>query len=206
LTKRRDEKRGSTSRQLERLARLIDGGRAIVQEDQKQIRQDVKDIRAIDATLDAVDGSARQRLARFRQVEAEYQADPRPFRQHAAKMMRNWERGLFAGGNRLTELQDNLNLERWFRTPKSHERRIHGHAHAGVRIVREGPTLLLALDAHLTHPQPFTQADLRPYRDAAPPPDQVAALRRHAIMRRARSRNERRRLLSELEQRLRACV
>jgi hypothetical protein len=30
---------------------------------------------------------------------------------------------------------DNLALERAFRLPKGHERRIHGHAHAGVRIV-----------------------------------------------------------------------
>ena len=166
----------------------------------------MKDIRAIDATLDAVNGSARQRLARFKRIETEYEADLKPIRQHAAKMMRNWERGLFAGGNCLTELQDNLDLERWFRNPKSHERRIHGHAHAGARIVREGPTLLLALDAHLTHPDPFTEAELRPYRDAVLPPDQIAALRRHNIMRRARSIKGRRRLLSELERRLRSAV
>jgi len=166
----------------------------------------VKEIRAIDATLDVVNGSARQRLGRFRQIHVAYKADPKPFRQHARKMMQSWERGLFAGGDRVTELQDNLDLERWFRTPKGHERRIHGHAHAGVRIVREGPTLLLALDAHVTHPAPFTEAELRPYRDAVPPPDQLAAIRRHNIMRRARSRKERQRLLTELEQRLRTCV
>ncbi len=77
----------------------------------------MKDIRAIDATLDAVDGSCPQRLAGFQKIQAEYQSDPEPFRQHAAKMMRNWEAGLFAGGDHLTELQDNLDLERWFRNP-----------------------------------------------------------------------------------------
>src|SRR4029453_9552291 len=30
--------------------------------------------------------------------------------------------------------QDNLDLERWFRQPKGHERRIHGHRHVGVRL------------------------------------------------------------------------
>ena len=29
----------------------------------------------------------------------------------------------------LEEIRDNLDLERWFRLPKSHERRIHGHRH-----------------------------------------------------------------------------
>jgi 2,3-bisphosphoglycerate-independent phosphoglycerate mutase len=38
-------------------------------------------------------------------------------------------------------------LERWFRLPKSHERRIHGRRHAGVRLVQTGATLVPALDA-----------------------------------------------------------
>lgn len=66
-------------------------------------------------------------------------------------------------------LTDNLDLERWFRLPKSHQRRIHGRRHAGVRIVQEGPTLVHALDAHLTHPSPFTVEDLLPYRNARVP-------------------------------------
>ncbi len=97
--------------------------------------------------------------------------------------------------------QDNLDLERWFRNPKGHERRIHGHAHAGVRIVQEGPTLLLALDAHLEHPDPFALEDLRPYVDATAPPCQKAAIHRRKIMRRARSTKKRSVLLAELEAR-----
>jgi len=57
--------------------------------------------------------------------------------------------GLFVGHEAAELPQDNLDLERWFKQPKGHERRMHGHRHAGVRIVQEGPTLLLALDAHL---------------------------------------------------------
>jgi hypothetical protein len=49
--------------------------------------------------------------------------------------------GLFAGGDAWDQVQDNLDLERWSRLPKSHERRIHGRRHAGVRIVQEGPTM-----------------------------------------------------------------
>lgn len=118
-------------------------------------------------------------------------------------MMESWEPGLFVGGSRLTVLQDNLDLERFLRNPKSHERHIHGHAHAGARIVQEGPALILALDAHLAHPEPFTEAELRPYKDATPPACQLEAMRRRTIMRRARSKKQRRRLLVELEQRFR---
>jgi hypothetical protein len=166
----------------------------------------VKDLRTIDATLDAGAGSVVRRAARFRRIQAELRVDPTPFRRHLAKTMQSWEPGLFVGGARLTQIQDNLDLERWFRSPKSHERHIHGHAHAGVRIVREGPTLLLALDAHRAHPGPFTETELRPYRGATLPPDQIAALQRQRIMRRARSRKERRGLLRELERRVRASV
>ena len=99
--------------------------------------------------------------------------------------------------------QDNLDLERWFRLPKSHERRIHGHRHAGVRIVQEGPTLVHALDAHIAHPEPFTVDDLLPYRTAREPPSQKQAMDRRKIMRKARSPKKRPVLLAELERRYR---
>ena len=35
--------------------------------------------------------------------------------------------------------QDNLDLERWFKQLKGHERRIHGCQHAGVRSFRKAP-------------------------------------------------------------------
>src|SRR5262245_7155239 len=95
----------------------------------------------------------------------------------------------------------NRDLERWFRQPKGHERRIHGHRHAGVRIVQEGPTLLLALDAHLAHPGPFTGADLRPYRHCPAPACQRQALHRRTMMRQARATKQRPGLLAELERR-----
>ena len=74
-----------------------------------------------------------------------------PIRQPMATVMISFLAGLFVGEGKFEEIKDNLDLERWFRLPKSHERRIHGHRHAGVRIVQDGPTLVLALDAHLAH-------------------------------------------------------
>ena len=116
-------------------------------------------------------------------------------------MMRGFEPGLFVGGDEPDWPRDNLDLERWFRQPKGHERRIHGHRHAGVRIVQEGPTLLLALDAHLTHPEPFAVEDLRPYCKAQPPGHQLESIHRRKVMRKARSKKKRGTMLAELERR-----
>jgi hypothetical protein len=120
-----------------------------------------------------------------------------------AKTMKSFAPGLFVGGDDPDLPTDNYDLERWFRNPKSHERRIHGHRHAGVRIVQEGPTLLLALDAHLRRTDPFTQEELRPYAHAEPPSCQTHALHRRKIMRKARSKKTRAILLKHLEQRYR---
>src|SRR5262249_44555748 len=131
-----------------------------------------------------------RRKARYEQLQRQYESQGGEFHTHLGKVMQSFAAGLFVPvpakkGENLPS--DNLDIERWFRKPKGHERRIHGHKHAGVRIVVEGPTLLLALDAHEGHPQPFTAEDLLPYRDAVPPPDQVEAVQRHKLMRQARS-------------------
>ena len=55
-----------------------------------------------------------------------------------AKVMLSFVAGLFVGAGKFEEIKDNLDLERWFRLPKSHERRIHGHRHAGIRIAGSG--------------------------------------------------------------------
>ena len=115
--------------------------------------------------------------------------------------MRSFERGLFVGGDEPDLPRDDLDLERWFRQPKGHERRIHGHRHAGVRIVQEGPTMLLALDAHLTHPEPFGVEDLGPYSQAQAPGHQMESIHRRKVMRKARSKKKRGSLLTELERR-----
>ena len=112
--------------------------------------------------------------------------------------------GLFVGeGPRFAEIRDNLDLERWFRVPKSHERRIHGHRHAGVRIVQDRPTSVLARDAHAAQP-----GDSRGRSVALPhspnttlPTSGVGPSQDH--QRRARSRKKRPILLAELERRYR---
>ena len=133
-------------------------------------------------------GSATERQAQFTRLQEEFAGLAAPFYHHVAGVMASFAAGLFVGGDTLPCLQDNLDLERWFRKPKGHERRIHGHRHAGVRIVQEGPTLLLALDAHVTHPEPFIAHDLARYQDVSAPACQVEAIHRRKVMRTARSK------------------
>jgi hypothetical protein len=120
-----------------------------------------------------------------------------------AGLMHSFRAGLFVGADDLAAVQDNLDLERWFRVPKGHERRIPGHRHAGVRIVQEGATLVHALDAHIAHPEPFRVEDLLPYRSARAPECQRQAIHRRRMMRKARSKTQRPKLLAELERRYR---
>jgi hypothetical protein len=168
---------------------------------QKVIGQQVKEVANVAATLDIVNGSNAQRQKQFAVLQAEYQASEDWHQQHLGKMMASFGPGLFVGDDRVNWPQDNLDLERWFRQPKSHERRIHGHSHAGVRIVQEGPTLVLVLDAHLSQEGPFTAEELHPYRYSPAPNCQRTALHRRKIMRKARSKKQRGQLLKELERR-----
>jgi hypothetical protein len=119
------------------------------------------------------------------------------------QVMMSFLAGLFVGEGKFEQFSDNLDLERWFRLPKSHERRIHGHRHAGIRIVLEGPTLVHALDVHTAHPGPLGVAELLPYRAAREPACQTQALNRRKIMRKARSKKKRPLLLTDLERRYR---
>src|SRR5713101_2707257 len=183
---------GRAHTQLQRLAACIDHGVAEVQAAQHVVRQQVQEIERVAATLTCADSSATQRQAQFTRLQEEFAGLDTPFYHHVAGVMASFAAGLFVGGDTLPFLQDNVDLERWFRKPKGHERRIHGHRHAGVRIVQEGPTLLLALDAHVTHPEPFTAHDLARYQDVSAPACQVEALHRRKLMRAARSKkNER---------------
>jgi hypothetical protein len=172
-----------------------------VADDQQQVRAHVAEVREIAATLDPDGGSGAARRRRFDELQVRLAASGDPVRLQMAVVMAAFAVGLFAGADVADVPRDNLDLERWFRLPKGHERRIHGRRHAGVRIVQQGATLTLVLDAHRGHPEPFAASDLCPYRHAKPPPDEQAALQRRKVMRKARSKKKRPLLLAELEKR-----
>jgi hypothetical protein len=174
---------------------------AAVAEVRPEIQRQVADLRLIAETLDPQTGRVAQRRLRFEALQERFGSSAAPFHQQVSRLMASFAAGLFVGGNAVDIPWDNLDLERWFRLPKGHERRIHGHQHAGIRLVLEGPTLMLVLDAHREHEEPFTAEELHRYRHHPAPPDQEAALYRRRVMRRARSSKQRRALLQELEHR-----
>ena len=162
----------------------------------------MKKVQEVADTLDPAHGSLEQRHREFEQLQRRLSRQKTPISRHIAKLMLSFVAGLFVGPA-MDMPEDNLDLERWFRKPKNHERRIHGRRHAGVRLVQEGPTLVLTLDAHSHHPEPFAAEDLIPYRSAQPPPSQQSAVACRRIMRKARSSQKRAALLAELEDRYR---
>lgn len=177
----------------------IDKGRNLVVETQKQVAGYVATTREVDGLLKPAMGRCGKRKQLFGVLQRKLLADEDPICQQMGRVMASFKPGLFAGGDRGDWPSDNLDLERWFRLPKGHERRIHGRCHAGVRIVQEGATMMLALDAHRRHPRPFSEEDLRPYRDAEVPASQKEVIHRRKVMRAARSTKKRAGLLRRLE-------
>jgi hypothetical protein len=188
-------KPGPAHGQLEQLAGCIASGLSSVKAEQEEVRQQVEEIAKVEATLNQDSGTRAERRGRYEKLQREYQARGGEGDGHLARMMESWQPGLFLGPRaRKGEkgLEDNLELERWFRKPKRHERQIHGRRHAGVRIVQEGPTLVLVLDAHDAHPGPFAAEELLPFWPAEEPLEQQEALQRRKIMRQARSKKKKR--------------
>lgn len=194
---------GFAEEQLGRLAKCIQSGLEHVEKQQETIREYVALVGTVASTLDPQTGDSMDRQERFEELIDQFEKTDDPIRHQMGVVMASFLTGLFVGDGEYEGIRDNLELERWFRLPKGHERHIHGRRHAGVRIVVEGPTLVLALDAHAAHPEPFTVEDLLPYREAQEPPSQTQAMKRRTIMRRARSKKTRSTLLAELEQRYR---
>ena len=187
---------------MKRLAGCIDRGREVAREALTQVGHYVQDLRAVDGLLRPRDETTgEEREAQFISLWQEWEASVDPMHQQFAKVMSSFEPGLFVGGEGADVPADNVDLARWFKRPKGHERRIHGRRHAGVRLVQQGPTLMLALDAHVHHHGPCTVADLEPYRHSRVPASQQEAVERGKIMRQARSRKKRSVLLADLEKR-----
>jgi len=189
---------------MSRLAACIDKGLDLVKSQQETIRCHVETIQEVAATLDPSAKKSAQRQSDFDAILARLDGDSDPIHEQMAGLMQSFRVGLFAGEDTFDQIHDNLDLERWFRLPKGHERRIHGHRHAGVRIVQEGPTLVHALDAHHAHPEPFGVDDLLPYCSARAPACQRQAIHRRKVMRKARSKTKRPKLLADLERRYQA--
>jgi hypothetical protein len=188
---------------LRKLQDCIDRGLQEVASEQEPIKEYVKEVKRVEATLDPSKGNCEQRKRRFARLKRRLNNSGDAVRMQMAVVMVAFSAGLFAGPEVDEEIRDNLDLERWFRLPKGHERRIHGRKHAGVRLVQEGATLMPALDAHKDREEPFQAEELLDYKDAKPPQQEQEAMHRREVMRRARSKTQRPILLAELERRYR---
>ena len=102
-------------------------------------------IAEVAATLEPGTADVTERQERFEALIDRFEATEDPIRHGMATLMLSFLAGLFVGEEEYEAIRDNLDLERWFRLPKGHERRIHGHRHAGIRLVLEGATSVLAL-------------------------------------------------------------
>jgi hypothetical protein len=183
------------------LSVCIERGLKHVRAEQEAIHEYIADIKNIAATLEPENARWEERQEKFKTLIDRFRQTKDPIRLAMAKVMTSFQPGIFAGEDTFTEIRDNLDLERWFRLPKSHERKIHGRRHAGVRLVQDGPTLVMALDAHAAHPEPFGAADLIDYRGAQMPADQHISRHRRKTMRKGRSKKQRPLLLMDLERR-----
>ena len=106
------------------------------------IREYVAVIAEVAATLEPGTEDITEREEKFEALIDRFEATEDPIRHGMATVMLSFLAGLFVGEEEYEAIRDNLDLERWFRLPKSHERRIHGHRHAGIRLVLDGPTLV----------------------------------------------------------------
>ena len=160
------------------------------------------DLHAVDGRLRPSATATREaREARCIALQQAWEARADPVEPQCAKRRSGFALGLFVGDETAECPADNVDWERWCKGPKGHERRIQGQRPAGVRIVQQGPTLMLALDAPGHHDGPFTGGDLAPYGHARVPERQQQAVERGKIMRQARSRKTRSVLLADLEKR-----
>jgi hypothetical protein len=176
---------------LGKLQGCIDRGLQGVAEEQEQIKEYVKEVKRVEATMDPSKGSVEQRKKRFHRLARRLKKSGEAVRRKMAQVMVGFTAGLFAGPEVDQEIRDNLDLERWFRLPKGHERRIHGRKHAGVRLVQEGATLMPTLDAHKGREKPFDVDELLGYKDAKPPKHEQEARYREWHFRREKGQSAR---------------
>ena len=144
LERNLQRKKGGAEDQLRRLAGCIDRGLNQVADDLQTIESHVATVQAIQETLEPIRGSSSVREQRFEILRDQLRSSDDLIRRHMGTVMASFQVGLFVGGDDANLPRDNLDLERWFRQPKGHERHIHGHKHAGVRIVQRpdhGPRL-----------------------------------------------------------------
>ena len=180
------------SSKLNRLNNCIKQGLLIYQQDKAEIVKYTEIVAKVMNTLNPGTGKASQRVEQFIKIQTQLRSCSvkKQIAKHMSLIMKSFGCGLFVGSDDSEIPDDNLDLERWFKKPKGHERRIHGRKHTGTRLVCEGPTLLPALDAHLSRKKPFSYSELLLYVGAEIPESQRKSMERNRIMKKASSKKK----------------
>ena len=90
--------------------------------EQETLRNYVQDIEEVAATLQPDGQTCAARQALFKELIDRFEGTQEPMHQQMVQVMRSFRAGLFVGEGQCEPIRDNLDLERWFRLPKSHER------------------------------------------------------------------------------------
>src|SRR5438552_15547511 len=128
----------------------MDRGLAVAREAFKHVGQYIQDLRAVDRTLRPSDEAPEEeRKAQFVVLWQEWESSADPAQPQLATVMSRLAPGLCVGGEAADFPEDHVDVERWCKRPKGHERRMHGERHVGVRLVRQGAAPTVALDGHV---------------------------------------------------------
>lgn len=175
---------------LARLANYIDLGLTLYDDHKSEVMEGTRLVRLAVSFLESGSKPYKKRKMHFRRLAKQLSKSKESIKITMGKMMLRFCDGLFAGGDDLDFPADNLALERWFKNPKGHSRRITGNLHVGTKSVYEGPTLIPTLDAHLEMENPLTYNDLCKYIDAQVPVSEKEATERKRTMTRAASKKK----------------
>src|SRR5512142_3468799 len=115
---------GFAEEQLGRLAGCIASGLDEVKEQQEVIREYVAVIAEVAATLEPGTEDCTERQEQFEALIDHFEATEDPIRHAMATVMLRFLAGPVVGEEEYEGIKENRDLERWFRLPKSHERRI----------------------------------------------------------------------------------
>ena len=96
------------------MAGCIDRGLDAVKPEQEVLRKQVEEIQEIAGTLDPKEGNRAQRQAQFQELIEHFAAQGDSFHEHLAKVMSSFQPGLFAGGDEVDRIRDNLDLSAGF--------------------------------------------------------------------------------------------
>ncbi|MCP4402106.1 MAG: hypothetical protein GY801_32990 [bacterium] len=110
---------------LRRFYRYVQKGLVLYREASPRSADDLETITMVWETLDSTTGTVTERQTQFHQLRTQCATSSEPLKVAMSTVMKNCAPGLFVGSDDDELPGDNLDLERWIKGPKGHERHIH---------------------------------------------------------------------------------